>query len=125
VLLGRGDPRAVAALCAQHPRVATLLAILTALGGFSPSRARTERGRYGLLVRKRRQIRDGEGPHRLLDLCEGASPDDARKALRRFASQLHPDVLGPSAPDALRRASTEVLSALIDAERCLRVRAVR
>jgi hypothetical protein len=118
-LLTRNEPHAVAGLRKQHARVGTLIVILEALGGLV-SRVPKERGRYGLLVRKRRQIRDGEGPYRLLELREGASSDDARKALRRLASQLHPDALGPSAPDALRRASTEVMSALVEAERCLR-----
>lgn len=124
-LLLRAAPRAsLAALCRTHPRAGALLGLLEGLGGFTaPPRAPLERGSYGLLLRKRNQIRQGESPYRLLDLPPGATPAEARKALRQFALQLHPDALGPHAPDALRKASGEVMGALIDAERALRLRA--
>jgi len=124
-LLLRGAPRAsIDALCRTHPRAYGLLALLESLGGFAgAAHAKNERGSYGLLLRKRNQIRQGESPYRLLDLPVGATPYEARKALRQFALQLHPDALGPGVPDALRRASGEVMGALIDAERALRVRA--
>jgi curved DNA-binding protein CbpA len=56
----------------------------------------------------------------LLDLPVDADPADARRALRRLARRVHPDALGPSAPSALRRASSEIMSALIEAERAMR-----
>lgn len=124
-LLLRGERRAsLDALCRTHPRAHGLLCVLESLGGFAgaPSEPR-DRASYGLLLRKRNQIRQGESPYRLLDLPPGATSTEARKALRQFALQLHPDALGPHVPDALRKASTEVMGALIDAERALRVRA--
>jgi len=124
-LLLRDEPRAALdALCRTHPRAHGLLRVLESLGGFAgvPA-AKGERASYRLLLRKRNQIRQGDSPYRLLDLAPGATPSEARKALRQFAQQLHPDALGPDVPDALRRASTEVMGALIDAERALRVHA--
>jgi len=110
--------------CARRLFAYGLLALLESLGGFAgAAHVKNERGSYGLLLRKRNQIRQGESPYRLLDLPVGATPYEARKALRQFALQLHPDALGPGVPDALRRASGEVMGALIDAERALRVRA--
>lgn len=118
-------------MCAAHPRAHALLFLLAALGGVaasdSPGRAAFGSSArpstsYGLLVRKRRQIRQGDSPYRLLDLPFGAGPSDARKALRQFAGKLHPDALGPDVPDDLRRASNEVMGALIDAERKVRER---
>jgi hypothetical protein len=123
-LLMRGAARAsIDALCRTHARAHGMLALLEGLGGFAGApQAKNERNSYGLLVRKRNQIRQGESPYRLLDLAPGATPMEARKALRQFALQLHPDALGPHAPDALRKASGEIMGALIDAERALRVR---
>jgi hypothetical protein len=123
VQLQRGATRAsIDALCKLHPRAHGMLALLESLGGFAGARA-SERNSYGLLARKRNQIRQGDSPYRLLDLPPGATPSEARKALRQFALQLHPDALGPNVPDAVRKASTEIMGALIDAERALRVRA--
>lgn len=123
VQLQRSATRAsIDALCKLHPRAHGILALLESLGGFAGARA-SERNSYGLLARKRNQIRQGDSPYRLLDLPPGATPSEARKALRQFALQLHPDALGPNVPDAVRKASTEIMGALIDAERALRVRA--
>lgn len=123
-LLMRGAARAsIDALCRTHARAHGLLALLEGLGGFAGApQVKKERNSYGLLARKRNQIRQGDSPYRLLDLPPGATPMEARKALRQFALQLHPDALGPHAPDALRKASGEIMGALIDAERALRVR---
>jgi hypothetical protein len=82
-----------------------------------------QRGRpFSLLVRKREQLRSSASPHELLDVPADASVALARRALRKLAQRLHPDTLGPGAPEALRRASSEVLGALIDAESALRSR---
>ena len=125
-------PRSVAGRAARFDRCAVphpsarlrAARVARELGGFAgAAHAKNERGSYGLLLRKRNQIRQGESPYRLLDLPVGATPYEARKALRQFALQLHPDALGPGVPDALRRASGEVMGALIDAERSLRLRA--
>jgi hypothetical protein len=118
-----GSRASIDALCRMHPRAHGLLELLESLGGFEgPRPSKRERNSYGLLARKRNQIRQGDSPYRLLDLPPGATSTEARKALRQFALQLHPDALGPDVPDAVRKASTEIMGALIDAERALRVR---
>ncbi len=75
---------------------------------------------YSLLLRKRRQLRNSASPAMLLDLPNGASLSQARKALRRLAWQLHPDRFGPDAAPALHRASQQVMAALCCAESDLR-----
>jgi hypothetical protein len=127
-LLLRGGSRLdIDRLCVSHPRASALLRLLHALGGvvdapqeMDASQRTPSKTSYGLLARKRSQVRHGDGPHRLLDLPLTAGPADARKALRQFAGKLHPDALGPDAPEDLRRASIVVMGALIDAERKLR-----
>jgi hypothetical protein len=124
-LLLRGATRgAIDALCRSHARAHGLLMLLEGLGGFAgAAHVRSDRSSYSLLLRKRNQIRQGDSPYRLLDLPPGATPMEARKALRQFALQLHPDALGPDVPDTMRKASGEIMGALIDAERALRARA--
>ncbi len=73
-------------------------------------------GSYPLLLRKRREMRKRASAHALLDLPEGAGGQDARRALRKLVRDLHPDRFGDSAPPALRRASGEIVTALVDAE---------
>lgn len=90
----------------------SLLAAVTPAGG--------DARRCSLLVRKRAQMAREVEAHTLLDVQRDASSHDARRALRKLAQSVHPDVLGPDAPEALRRASGEVLAALADAERSLR-----
>jgi hypothetical protein len=76
---------------------------------------------YTLLLRKRAQLRRRAGALELLDLQPGAaSPEAARHALRRLALRLHPDRLGPDAPEAAYALSTEVMQALTRAEASLR-----
>ena len=99
-------------------RALGMLALLASVSGLGA--AVVVQQRYALLVRKRAQLARAEDAHALLDLPPDAPADDARRALRRMASALHPDALGPDVSDALRRASSEVMSALIDAERSLR-----
>ncbi|MGB5810496.1 MAG: J domain-containing protein [Polyangiales bacterium] len=72
-------------------------------------------GSYPLMLRKRRQVRDAATPHALLDLPEGAGGDDARRALRKLVGELHPDRFGEESSPGLRRASGEVVSALVAA----------
>lgn len=96
-------------------RVLTLLALISGLAS-----GPTDKPRYALLLRKRAQLARADDPHALLDLPEGAPAEDGRRALRRMARSLHPDSLGPDVSEGLRRASSEVLGALIDAERTLR-----
>lgn len=123
LLMRRAERASIDALCRMHVRAYAVLALLEGLGGFAGApQTKSDRNSYGLLVRKRNQIRQGDSPYRLLDLAPGATSMEARKALRQFALHLHPDALGPDAPDALRKASGEIMGALIDAERALRVR---
>ena len=86
--------------------------MLKLLGGASPKAG----GSYPLLLRKRRQMRRQVSAHALLDLPEGAGGRDARIALRKLVRDLHPDRFGDRAPPALRRASGEIVTALVDAE---------
>ena len=73
-------------------------------------------GSYPLLLRKRQQVRRQASAHVLLDLPEGAGGRDARRALRKLVKDLHPDRFGEETPPALRRASGEIVTALVDAE---------
>ena len=59
----------------------------------------------------------------LLDLPEGANGRDARLALRKLVADLHPDRFGEGAPDELRRASGEIVTALVEAESTIAMRA--
>ena len=86
--------------------------MLTLLGAAAPRRT----GSYPLLLRKRRELRNDASAHALLDLPEGAGGRDARLALRKLVRDIHPDRFGDGAPLALRRASGEIVSALVDAE---------
>ncbi|MBW1875454.1 MAG: hypothetical protein JRG67_08800 [Deltaproteobacteria bacterium] len=86
--------------------------MLKLLGAASPKAG----GSYPLLLRKRRQMRKQVSAHALLDLPEGAGGRDARIALRKLVRDLHPDRFGERAPPALRRASGEIVTALVDAE---------
>lgn len=71
---------------------------------------------YRLLLRKQRQIRMAADPRSLLELPVDSGPAQARRALRRFAKDVHPDRFGGVAHPALREASAEVLVALVAAE---------
>lgn len=73
-------------------------------------------GSYPLLLRKRREVRRQASAHALLDLPEGAGGRAARLALRKLVRDLHPDRFGEGVPPALRRASGEVVTALVNAE---------
>jgi len=73
-------------------------------------------GSYPLLLRKRQELRRQASAHALLDLPEGAGGRDARLALRKLVRDLHPDRFGDGTPPALRRASGEIVTALVDAE---------
>jgi hypothetical protein len=97
-------------------RVVALLALLAAL-----REVRVREGDFALLLRKRAQLRGRGAAHALLDVPRDAAPAEARRALRRLAARVHPDRLDPALSPSLRRASSEVMSALIDAERTLRV----
>lgn len=73
-------------------------------------------GSYPLLLRKRREVRSQASARALLDLPEGAGGQDARRALRKLVRDLHPDRFGDSVPPALKRASGEIVTALVGAE---------
>ncbi|NNE18558.1 MAG: hypothetical protein HKN10_08790 [Myxococcales bacterium] len=88
------------------------LCILKLLGAASPKAA----GSYPLLLRKRRELRSRASAHALLDLPEGAGGREARVALRKLVRDLHPDRFGDGTPAALRQASGEITTALVNAE---------
>jgi hypothetical protein len=119
----RGGATLVAVLRATFgaDRALRFVAALSLLSALMNASSREQR--YSLLVRKREQLRRAAGPHALLELPAHTAPGEARRSLRRLARALHPDALGPDAPDALRRASCEVLAALSVAEQSLRERA--
>jgi hypothetical protein len=73
-------------------------------------------GSYPLLLRKRREMRRQASARALLDLPENAKGPDARRALRKLVRDLHPDRFGDGVPPALRRASGEIVTALVNAE---------
>jgi len=85
---------------------------LKVLGGASPKLG----GSFPLLLRKHRELRRRASAHALLDLPEGAGGRDARVALRKLVRELHPDRFGDGTPAALRRASGEITTALVNAE---------
>ncbi len=122
-LLDRGAQ--LSALCsvtAGSPRALRTLAALVALAAVVPSHARGSR--YSVLVRKQRQVRKRVSAAELLDLPDDVVPGDARRALRRLVQTVHPDTFGLQAPLAVRRASTELMCALLRAEGELRAQAV-
>jgi hypothetical protein len=94
------------------------LAALVWLAAVVP--ASDQLGTYALLLRKQRQVQQRVSAAELLDLDPTNHAFPTRRALRRLASRLHPDVLGPSAPAELREASTELMRALVHAEGSLR-----
>lgn len=75
---------------------------------------------YGLLVRKREQLRRCVSPRELLELEPEAHASEARRALRRLAASVHPDALGPGAPALLQGMSSQVFCELVRAENALR-----
>lgn len=64
------------------------------------------------LLGKIRQVRRARPAHELLHVSRDAAPEQARRALRRWAVSLHPDRFGADCPAGLRRASHEVMGAL-------------
>lgn len=119
-LLRRGsDAPRIESVTGGSPRVTATLAALVLLSGVRPDEAEPER--YQTLLRKRRQVLTGASPAELLDLPARARASDARRALRKLARTLHPDALGPSAPAAVRAASTDLMAALARAEERLRI----
>jgi hypothetical protein len=119
-LLDQGtDLGALRATVDDSARALRTVAALGMLGAVVPRTSST--GSYPVLLRKQRQIRRRASAAELLDLRGDAPAAEARRALRRLAHSVHPDVFGPLAPSALRRASTEVMTGLARAEQDLRV----
>ncbi len=87
-------------------------AVLRVLG--AAVEARFEGDVFRLLLRKQREIRRRVGPRALLDLPPHAHFEQARPALRRLATKLHPDRFHGQDP-ALFAASHEVMRALSEA----------
>jgi hypothetical protein len=91
-------------------RAAVLFASLRALRAVG--RRGEERASCALLLRKSLELRQQRDARTLLEIEEGGDRSAARRSFRRLVGALHPDRLGPSAPEALRRATTEVVVAL-------------
>jgi curved DNA-binding protein CbpA len=72
-----------------------------------------------MLLRKQRQLRRAADARALLEIGPRASPEEARRALRRLAHVVHPDRFGAAEDAAVRSASREVMTALVDAQRRL------
>jgi hypothetical protein len=108
------------ALAAAHgsTRALRLLVALRWLGAIAPPSAGD--ATYATLLRKKRQLDRSAPAHTLLDLPKHSPPAAARQALRRLAVSVHPDRFGTETAPALTRASNDVMTALVHAERSLR-----
>jgi hypothetical protein len=95
---------------------------LYALGAIVPA---SQGNQYSILLRKRAQLRRRVSAAELLEVGRDARAQDVRRAVRRLAKHVHPDALGPLAPASLREASSELMRALLQAERELRPLRVR
>lgn len=82
---------------------------------------------YTVLLRKHRQLRHAARADALdlLDLPARARPEEARRALRRLAQLVHPDRFGENEAPAVRAASANVMTALVEAEHRVTRRAAR
>src|SRR5690606_14545327 len=119
--LRRGAPAAdLISLGGGRMRAIRSLAGLCMIGAAEPPSP--GRLSYGLLLKKRNQLRNAASPEMLLEVERGG---DARASLRKLARELHPDRFKSGAPASIERVSSEVLSALLDAEACLRDRDAR
>lgn len=105
-------PEDIAGLPGCGLRGSRFVWVLKMLGAAAPKKG----GSYPLLLRKRREVRRRSSARTLLDLPEGAGGRDARVALRKLVRHLHPDRFGEGVAPALRRASGEIVTALVDAE---------
>lgn len=119
--LRRGAPAAdLISLGGGRMRAVRTLAGLCMIGAAEPPSP--GRMSYGLLLKKRNQLRNEASPEALLELDRHADPRAARASLRKLAKELHPDRFRAGAPEAIERLSGEVLTALLDAEARLRAR---
>lgn len=75
-------------------------------------------GRHTLLLQTRQALRRADAPRRVLGLPARATARDARRAVRRLARGVHPDLF----PSSLQEASASVLRGLLDAEAALQRR---
>lgn len=118
-LLKRGaDLKRITAAIDGHPRGLGFVVLAHVLGAITVGEAR--HSQYALLLRKLRQSRQAATASTLLGLSPASTDTEARRALQKLAGHLHPDTLGPHAPDELRAASHEVMAALNAAEQRLR-----
>ena len=77
---------------------------------------RAGKSSYRTLLRKSRQLKRTRDPGALLDLPRGSRPEQARRALRNLARELHPDRFAEAGDPVIGRASNDVLTALVQAE---------
>jgi hypothetical protein len=106
---------AVVAATSGSPRAQRTLYALRMIGACGPPEPREG---YAVLLRKKRQLERGARPAELLEVAPGSRGPNTRRALRRLASVVHPDRYG-DAPDAIRAASHEVMTAIVRAQRDL------
>ncbi len=105
------------AIARSSPRAQRTLFALTMIGACGRPEPRDG---YAILLKKTRELRRGAHASELLELPAHARAKDARRALRKLASSVHPDRFGESAPDGIRHASHAVMSALVRAQRDVR-----
>ena len=101
---------------AHRPRAIRALLALRQVGACAPP---SPRAAFTTLLRKKRQLRGSHEARALLDLPPSAGTHEARGALRRLASAVHPDRFGPESPAAIRAASNEVMRAIVQAQQRL------
>jgi hypothetical protein len=119
--LRRGAPAAdLISLGGGRMRAVRSLAGLCMIGAAEPPSP--GRASYGLLLKKRNQLRNAASPEALLEVDRYDDTRAARASLRRLAREIHPDKFKGGAPEVMERLSGEVLTALLDAEARLRDR---
>lgn len=117
VTAGEGEPIAASLSAAFPSTQLAVRAVLCALGAAVATKF--DGDAFRLLLRKQREIRRCVGPRALLDLPPHAHAEQARPALRKLATKLHPDKFHGLDP-ALFAASHDVMRALSHAEGELR-----
>lgn len=95
-----------------HARAMRFASVLRRIGAAEPTSAS---GSYSLLLRKRQELRRSTDARTLLGIAPGSTKQEARRALRRLARDLHPDRFSQAEAGA-RELSAEVLKALVRAE---------
>lgn len=114
-LLAGADAHTVLGLLAYRGDAARVLvgARLAGLVSVDARGQRRDNRSYLTLLRKQRQVRARRSAEALLEMPFGGDRTKARRNLKQLAKRLHPDVFGTDAHPAVRRASEQVMAALI------------